>query len=58
MAFLDKSGLTHFWGKVKAALAKKSDIGHTHSISNITNLQTTLNNKQNKITTWGDLKGE
>lgn len=27
----------------------KANVGHTHAISEITNLQTTLNNKQNKI---------
>ena len=32
----------------KTDLSKKSDVGHTHAISSITNLQTTLDNKVSK----------
>lgn len=31
MSFLNETGLAHFWSKLKALLANKSDIGHTHS---------------------------
>ena len=31
--FLDKTGLTHFWGKIKTLLAGKADRNHTHTDS-------------------------
>ena len=35
MAYLDKTGLTYFWSKVKAQLGNKSDKGHTHSYNEL-----------------------
>ena len=40
MAYLDKTGLTYFWSKVKAKLGEKSDKGHTHSASEVSGLKT------------------
>lgn len=31
MAYMDKSGLTYLWGKLKTLLANKADKSHTHS---------------------------
>lgn len=53
MAYLDKTGLTYFWGKIKAQLGNKSDKGHTHSAGEVsglakvatTNSYNDLNNK-------------
>jgi len=39
-------------------ISEKADIGHTHSISNVTNLQTTLDNKINKSSTSGLVKND
>lgn len=36
--FLDYTGLNHFWGKIKTLLNNKSDIGHTHTASDVTDL--------------------
>lgn len=35
MAYLDKTGLTHLWSKVKTALSSKADKTHTHTASDI-----------------------
>ena len=35
--YLDSNGLTHLIGKIKTALAGKSDTGHTHAYADITN---------------------
>ena len=40
MAYLDKTGLTYFWSKVKAQLGNKSDKGHTHTASEVSGLKT------------------
>lgn len=40
MAYLDKTGLTYFWSKVKAKLGEKSDKGHTHSANEVSGLKT------------------
>lgn len=40
MAYLDKTGLTYFWSKIKAKLNDKSDIGHTHSYNDLSNKPT------------------
>lgn len=45
MALLDKDGLSYFWSKIKTKLNGKSDTGHTHAISDITDLQTNLDNR-------------
>lgn len=31
MAYLDKTGLTYFWSKIKAKLNEKAEKGHTHT---------------------------
>ena len=36
MGYLDKSGLTWLWGKILAKLSGKSDVGHSHSYTEIT----------------------
>ena len=41
----DKADLTY----VNSELADKSDVGHTHPISDVVNLQNTLNSKQNVV---------
>lgn len=46
-SYLDKDGLTAVWAKAKDAFAVKT---HTHAIEDVTNLQTTLNGKQAKLT--------
>ena len=38
MAFLDETGLTYFWGKIKDAFCKKSDVLSYSSINSISNL--------------------
>lgn len=40
--FLDYNGLLYFWGKLKTVFAA---ISHSHAISDVTNLQTTLDGK-------------
>lgn len=49
MAYLDKTGLTYFWGKIKTLLSNKSDVGHNHT-EYLTNeqLETILANYPNK----------
>lgn len=42
MAMLDNNGLSYFWGKLKVLLAGKANSSHTHAISDVNNLQTTL----------------
>lgn len=46
MAYLDKTGLTYFWGKVKAKLDEKADnttfLNHTHSYELLSNKPTSL----------------
>ena len=34
--FLNKPGLSYLWSKLKALLAGKSDVGHTHAASDVT----------------------
>jgi len=34
--FLNKPGLSYLWSKLKAHLAGKSDVGHTHAASDVT----------------------
>lgn len=46
-SYLDKDGLTAVWAKAKDAFAAKS---HAHAIADVTNLQTTLDAKQAKLT--------
>lgn len=60
MSYLDNAGLTYFWGKLKAILNNKSDINHTHSDleARISALESAMQNKQDKIDNWNDLKGE
>lgn len=36
MAYLDKTGLVYFWGKIKTLLAGKADTGHKHAAGDIT----------------------
>lgn len=38
MASLDKTGLAYLWSKLKAKLNNKSDVGHTHSASDVSGL--------------------
>ena len=45
---LDKGGYTGTAQDLKNSIDSKANISHTHDISSITNLQTTLNNKLNK----------
>ena len=40
MASLDKAGLTYLWGKLKAKLNNKSDVGHSHSYTELSNKPT------------------
>lgn len=40
MAYLDKTGLTYFWGKVKAQLSNKADKTHSHSYNDLSNKPT------------------
>ena len=40
MAYLDKTGLTYFWGKVKAQLNNKADKTHSHSYTDLSNKPT------------------
>lgn len=40
MAYLDKTGLTYFWSKIKTQLGNKSDKGHTHTASEVSGLKT------------------
>ena len=47
--YLDKSGLSYLWSKLKALLANKADKVHTHAQSDITGLSTSLGGKQDKI---------
>ena len=42
MASLDKAGLTYLWSKLKAKLNNKSDVGHTHSYTELSNKPTIL----------------
>lgn len=39
MAYLDNTGLSYFWGKIKTLLGNKSDKGHTHSASEVSGLK-------------------
>lgn len=48
--FLDKTGLTYLWSKIKAAINQVDE--------KVTATNQEVAKKQNKITTWGDLKGE
>lgn len=46
--YLDGAGLDHTWDKIKAYLGNNyAAKSHTHTIAQITNLQTTLNGKAN-----------
>ena len=46
--YLDGAGLDHMWDKIKAYLVSNyAAKSHTHTIAQITNLQTTLNGKAN-----------
>ena len=38
--YLDKSGLSHFWSKIKGLIATKADASHTQAASTITGLAT------------------
>lgn len=50
--YLDGAGLDHMWDKIKSYLTSNyAAKSHTHTITQITNLQTTLNGKANKATT-------
>ena len=40
MAYLDKTGLTYFWGKIKAQLNNKADKKHSHSYNDLSNKPT------------------
>lgn len=35
MAYLDKTGLTHLWSKIKTALSSKADKTHTHTLDDV-----------------------
>lgn len=58
MASLDKPGLSYLWSKLKVKLSGKSDVGHTHSYSELSNKPTILasSNKgyNGAITAGGD----
>lgn len=45
--YFNKEGLRYFYLKLKSLIDGKANTTHTHNISQITNLQTTLNNKLN-----------
>lgn len=46
--YLDNAGLDHMWDKIKSYLTSNyAAKSHTHTIAQITNLQTTLNGKAN-----------
>ena len=46
--YLDYEGLKHFVGKIKGLVNGKADESHTHSIKDVTNLQTELSGKAEK----------
>lgn len=58
MAYLDKTGLTYFWSKIKSLLSNKADKEHTHNYNDLSNKPTilTASNKgyNGAITTGGD----
>lgn len=35
MAYLDKTGLTYFWSKIKTLLGNKADKSHTHTLDDV-----------------------
>jgi hypothetical protein len=45
MAFLDKIGLERLWAHIVSIVGSKADAVHNHAISDVTNLQTTLDAK-------------
>lgn len=40
MAYLDKTGLTYLWSKIKTALNGKANSNHTHSYNDLSNKPT------------------
>lgn len=50
--YLDSTGLTQVWAKIVSLLAGKAPTSHTHTIANITDLQSELNNRYKKSETY------
>lgn len=50
--FLDDAGLGRVWAKITSLLAGKANSVHTHAISDVTNLQTELNDRYTKAETY------
>lgn len=52
MSSLDKTGLAYLWSKLKVKLIDKSDVGHTHSYSELSNKPTipTMPTKLSQLT--------
>ena len=45
--YLDYEGLKYFIGKIKTSISGKADKRHTHTIGDVSNLQSALNSKSN-----------
>lgn len=50
--YLDSVGLAQVWAKITTLLAGKAPTSHTHTISNVTDLQSELNNRYKKSETY------
>lgn len=53
--YLDYEGLKHFVGKIKSLVNGKADKKHSHSISEVTNLQAELNKKQSTLSAGSNI---
>lgn len=51
--FLDGTGVGYLWGKIRSALNGKADSAHTHTISQVTSLQSELDSKIEPSSTEG-----
>lgn len=51
--YLDGNGVSHLWAKIKATFAL---ISHTHGIGDVTNLQTSLDGKQDTLVSGTNIK--
>lgn len=64
MANLNKTGLAYFWAKIKTWVSGNYVSANVYNAkisaleTKLAQLETALNSKQDKIETWGDLKGE
>ena len=56
MALLDEKGLSYLWGKIKALLNSKSNVGHKHSYNDLDN-KPTIPTVPTKVSAFENDKG-